>query len=95
MLCTDYSNLAIDLVEREPLEIMGQYYKFVNPTKKSESTIPLPFNFNLPWAKSLEYYSREELQEKFDFVIQNNNWHKDDRVIAIGDDGAIFYYPEE
>ena len=74
---------------------MGQYYKFVNPTKKSESTIPLPFNFNLPWAKGLENYSREELQEKFDFVIQNNNWHKDDGVIAIGDYGAIFYYPEE
>jgi type IV secretory pathway component VirB8 len=52
---------------------MGQYYKFVNTTKKSKSTIPLPFNFNLPYAKSLENYSREELREKFDFVIQNNN----------------------
>jgi hypothetical protein len=52
---------------------MGQYYKFVNTTKKSESTIPLPFNFNLPYAKSLERYSREELREKFDFVVQNNN----------------------
>ncbi|MEP0884997.1 hypothetical protein NDI49_25945 [Trichocoleus sp. ST-U3] len=77
------------------LEIMGQYYKFVNTTKKSESTIPLPFNFNLPYAKSLERYSREELQEKFDFVIQNNNWNKEDVVIAIGDYGAIFYYPED
>ena len=79
----------------EQLEIMGQYYKFVNSTKKSESTMPLPFNFNLPWAKGLENYSREELREKFDFVIQNNNWHKDDVVIAIGDYGTIFYYPEE
>jgi hypothetical protein len=69
---------------------MGQYYKFVNTTKKSESTIPLPFNFNLPYAKSLESYSREELREKFDFVIQNNNWNQEDVVIAIGDYGAIF-----
>jgi NAD kinase len=67
----------------------------VNTTKKSESTIPLPFNFNLPYAKSLENYSREELREKFDFVIQNNNWNKEDVVIAIGDYGAILYYPED
>ena len=45
---------------------MGQYYKFVNATKRSESTIPLPFNFNMPWAKSLERCSKEELREKFD-----------------------------
>ena len=74
---------------------MGQYYKFVNTTKKSESTIPLPFNFNLPYAKSLERYSREELREKFDFVVQNNNWNQEDVVIAIGDYGAILYYPED
>ncbi len=79
----------------KPLEIMGQYYKFVNTTKKSESTIPLPFNFNLPYAKSLENYSREELREKFDYVIQNNNWNKEDVVIAIGDYEVILYYPED
>jgi hypothetical protein len=89
------SRLLSHSVERKPLEIMGQYYKFVNTTKRSESTIPLPFNFNLPYAKALENYSREELREKFDFVIQNNNWDKDDEVIAIGDYGAIFYYPED
>ncbi|HBB31453.1 MAG TPA: hypothetical protein DDZ80_04095 [Cyanobacteria bacterium UBA8803] len=74
---------------------MGQYYKFVNTTKKLESTIPLPFNFNLPWAKSLETYSNEKLREKFDFVIQNNSWDKDDEVIAIGDYGTILYYPND
>jgi len=74
---------------------MGQYYKFVNATKRSESTIPLPFNFNMPWAKSLERYSKEELREKFDFVIQNNNWSQEDEVMAIGDYGTIFYYPED
>ena len=89
------SRMLSHSVEREPLEIMGQYYKFVNTTKKSESTIPLPFNFNLPHAKSLEIYSKDELREKFNFVIQNNNWNKDDIVIAIGDYGTIFYYPED
>ena len=74
---------------------MGQYYKFVNTTKQLESAIPLPFNFNLPWAKSLESYSQEELREKFDFVIQNNNWSQDDEVIAIGDYGTICYYPKD
>lgn len=79
----------------QKIGIMGQYYKFVNTTNKSESTIPLPFNFNLSYAKSLESYSREELREKFDFVIQNNNWNQEDIVIAIGDYGDIFYYPED
>jgi len=93
--CYRISRILSHSVERKPLKIMGQYYKFVNTTKRSESTIPLPFNFNLPYAKALENYSREELREKFDFVIQNNNWDKDDVVIAIGDYGAIFYYPED
>ena len=74
---------------------MGQYYKFVNTTNKSESTIPLPFNFNLPYAKSLEIYSKEERREKIDFVIHSKKWNKEDIVIAIGDYGAIFYYPED
>jgi NAD kinase len=77
------------------LEPMGQYYRFVNTTKQIESTIPLPFNFNLPYAKSLEIYSKDELREKFNFVIQNNNWNKEDVVIAIGDYGTILYYPED
>ncbi len=77
------------------LETWGSTTRRVNTTRKSESTIPLPFNFNLPYAKSLERYSREELREKFDFVVQNNNWNKEDVVIAIGDYGAILYYPED
>lgn len=72
---------------------MGQYYKFVNTTKKEESNISLPFNFGLSWAKSLEYFSEEDLKEKFDYVIQHNNWSQDDEVIAIGDYGNILYYP--
>ncbi|MUG96331.1 hypothetical protein F7734_29920 [Scytonema sp. UIC 10036] len=72
---------------------MGQYYKFINTTKKVESTIPLPFNFGMPWAKSLESYSQEELKEKFDYVKINNNWSENDEVIAVGDYGNIVYYP--
>jgi NAD kinase len=49
----------------------------------------------MPWAKSLENYSRQELREKFDFVIQNNSWDKDDAIVAIGDYGTILYYPED
>jgi len=40
-------------------------------------------------------YSMEELREKFDFVIQNNNWSQEDEVMAIGDYGTIFYYPKD
>jgi type I restriction-modification system DNA methylase subunit len=72
---------------------MGQYYKFVNTTQQKESTVSLPFNFGLSWGKNLERLSEEELKEKFDYVIENNNWSKDDEVIAIGDYGNILYYP--
>jgi len=74
---------------------MGQYYKFVNATKKTESDIPLPFNFNLPWAKNLEQVSHDELKEIFDYVMKNNNWAETDEVLAIGDYGNIIYYSRE
>ncbi len=74
---------------------MGQYYKFVNTTKQQESSISLPFNFGLPYAKSLERYSQEELKEKFDYVMKNNSWSDLDEVIAIGDYGNILYYPKD
>ncbi len=74
---------------------MGQYYKFINTTKQLESTIPLPFNFTMPWAKNLEAYSQEELKDKFDYVRKNNNWSEQDEVIAIGDYGNILYYPKD
>lgn len=72
---------------------MGQYYKFVNVTKKAESNIPLPFNFRLPWAKNLEQVSHEKLKEIFDYVVKNNNWAETDEVMAIGDYGNTVYYP--
>lgn len=71
---------------------MGQYYKFINATQQEESTIALPFNFGLPWAKSLESFTEEELKEKFEYVIANNNWSETDELIAVGDYGDIFYY---
>jgi hypothetical protein len=73
---------------------MGQYYKFINTTKEQESTISLPFNFGLSWAKNLESYSQEELKDKFDYVIRNNNWGENDEVIAVGDYGNILYCPK-
>jgi hypothetical protein len=72
---------------------MGQYYRFINTTQRKESTISLPFNFGLSWAKNLERFSSAELKEKFDYVITNNNWSQDDEVIAIGDYGNVLYYP--
>lgn len=74
---------------------MGQYYKFINTTQEQESSISLPFNFGLSWAKSLEYMSDEELKEKFDYVMKNNNWNQDDEIIAVGDYGNIIYYPKK
>ena len=74
---------------------MGQYYKFINKTRQQESSIPLPFNFGLPWAKALEYDSDEELREKFDYVIAKNNWDKADDILAEGDYGTTFDYPEK
>ncbi|NOT60661.1 MAG: hypothetical protein HOP19_10615 [Acidobacteria bacterium] len=74
---------------------MGQYYKFINKTKDKESEIALPFNFGMPWAKSLEYDSEEELRKKFDYVIEHNQWDEADHVQAVGDYGATYDYPEE
>jgi hypothetical protein len=73
---------------------MGQYYKFVNTSQQKESNISLPFNFGLSWAKSLERLPEEELKEQFDYVMEHNNWSRDDEVIAIGDYGNILYYPK-
>lgn len=74
---------------------MGQYFKFVNATQQTESSVPLPFNFGLPWAKNLERESPDKIEEIFDFVVQNNNWVATDQVIALGDYGDIVYYPKE
>jgi hypothetical protein len=64
---------------------MGNRRQVKNKTGCKITSKNFVFLFNLPYAKALENYSREELREKFDFVIQNNNWDKDDEVIAIGD----------
>ncbi len=43
-------------------------FVFVNKTIEKQSDVPLPFNFGLPWAKSLENFSDEELKGMFDFA---------------------------
>ncbi len=68
---------------------MGQAFIFINKTMDKRSEIPLPFNFGLPWAKSFENFSDEELEEFFDFVIKGNNWNENDEVIALGEYGLL------
>jgi hypothetical protein len=75
----------------ERSDTMGQYYRFLNTTKETESEIGLPFNFNLPWAKNLNDCSREELEKIFEFVRKGNDWPKTDKVMAMGDYGDIIY----
>lgn len=72
---------------------MSQYFKFVNTTKEIESTLPLPFNFNLPWAKSLEENSEADRQQIFAFVRQGNGWPESDELVAVGDYGMMVFPP--
>jgi hypothetical protein len=55
---------------------MGQYYCYVNATRQQESQVALPFNFRMPYDKSLERLSLEEVKKHFDFVIEQNGWSK-------------------
>lgn len=74
---------------------MGQYYKFINKTRKEESQISLPFNFGMPWAKSLERYDDEERLAMFRFVAKNNEgWSEDDDLVAVGDYGDVIRYKD-
>ncbi len=74
---------------------MGQYYKFINKTRQEESQISLPFNFGLPYAKSLERYDDDEVEAMFRFVIKHNdNWQEDDELVAEGDYGAVIKFED-
>jgi|JFJP01.1.fsa_nt_gi hypothetical protein len=74
---------------------MGQYYKFINRTRKEESQISLPFNFGMPYAKSLEHYGNKELEAMFHFVVKHNEgWAETDELVAIGDYGNIIAYED-
>ncbi|ETX06812.1 MAG: hypothetical protein ETSY2_14870 [Candidatus Entotheonella gemina] len=69
---------------------MGQYYKFINKTRMEESQISLPFNFGVPWAKSLECYDDEQIKAMFRFVVKHNEgWQDDDELVAVGDYGTV------
>ena len=72
---------------------MGQYFRFVNATKRTESRTSLPSNFGLSWEKNLHRIYDERLDEIFDSVIKANNWEEIDAIIAVGDDGDIVYRP--
>ena len=73
---------------------MGQYFRFVNATKRTESRSSISSNFGLSWEKNLHRIYDERLDEIFDSVIKANNWEETDAIIAIGDDGDIVYRPE-
>jgi len=74
---------------------MGQYYKFINKTRKEESRISLPFNFAMPYAKSLERYDDDEVEAMFRFVNKNNeNWKEEDELVAEGDYGGVIKYDD-
>lgn len=72
---------------------MGQYYKFVNRTRQEVSEIALPFNFGLPYAKSLENYEDKEVEAMFRFVTKHNaEWQEEDELVAEGDYGAAIWF---
>lgn len=74
---------------------MGQYYKFINRTRQEESQISLPFNFGLPYAKSLEHYDEKEVEAMFRFVAKHNEgWSETDELVAIGDYGNEIAFAE-
>ncbi len=74
---------------------MGQYYRFINRDRKVQSEVSLPFNFGLPWGKSLERLSDEDLKKQFDFVIQANGWEATEEIVAEGDYGETIDYPTD
>lgn len=74
---------------------MGEYYKFVNKTRKEESQIPLPFNFGMTHGKSLERYDSEEVDAMFRFVIKHNDgWTEEDDLVAVGDYETVIKYKD-
>jgi hypothetical protein len=73
---------------------MGQYYRFINRDRQVESEVGLPFNFGMPWGKSMERLSEEELKKQFDFVIQANDWDQTEDVVAEGDYGETIDCPK-
>jgi len=72
---------------------MGQYFRFVNATKRTESRSSISSNFGLSWEKNLHRIYDERLDEIFDSVVKANNWGETDAIIAVGDDGDIVYRP--
>lgn len=73
---------------------MGEYFEFINKTRDEKSTIPLPFNFGLPWCKNIheDSYSDDQRYNFFLFVIENNNWSENDIIYAAGDYGTEIYF---
>ena len=72
---------------------MAQYYQFINRTRQEVSQISLPFNFGLPYAKSLERYDSEQVAAMFRYVAQHNDdWTVEDDLVAEGDYGETVQF---
>lgn len=69
---------------------MAQYYRFVNRSRQEVSQVSLPFNFGLPYAKSLERYDSEEVVAMFRYIVKHNaDWTAEDDLVAEGDYGEV------
>lgn len=72
---------------------MAQYSQFINRTRQEVSQISLPFNFGLPYAKSLERYDSEEVAAMFRYVAQHNtDWTVEDTLVAEGDYEEVVHF---
>lgn len=72
---------------------MGQYFYFKHQYG-SINKKPLPWNFGLPWMKSLEKLEEQEQIKIFQKLIEINGWTKGD-IFAIGDYGYTIIYDSE
>ena len=72
---------------------MGQYFYFKHQYYGINKK-PLPWNFGLPWMKSLEKLDEQEQIKVFKQVMLLNNWSKGD-VYAVGDYGYTIIYDSE
>lgn len=72
---------------------MGQYFYFKHQ-KGEINKKPLPWNFGLPWIKSLEKLEDHEQIKIFQHIMLLNDWMNGD-VSAIGNYGYTIIYDSE
>lgn len=73
---------------------MGQYFYFINTTTNDESTVPIPINFGVEWAKNMHNYSESLKKYIFLYIIVANYWKYSDLIEAQGDDGDLYKWSD-